>query len=102
MLALPSTTSSSLALCLFALWLSAEAAAFNYEVEQRVFDRINDFMEAPKKVTSLMERFQKNGAFPDQLGVADTKAYSTLSYSMLDEYKFDMLYYGTEDGLFFG
>ena len=77
-------------------------ATFNYEVERRVFERIDDFMRGPMIVTSLLERFLKNGAFPEQLAVGDKDSYSTLSYSLLNEYKFDMIYYGTEDGMFLG
>ena len=77
-------------------------ATFNYEVERRVFERIDDFMSGPMIVTSLLERFLANGAFPHQGDVRDRDAYATLSYSLLNEYKFDMIYYGTEDGVFVG
>lgn len=77
-------------------------AGFNYEVEKRVFERVDDFMSGPMVVTSLLERFRKNGAFPNELSTADKDAYQTLSYSLLNEYKFDMIYYGTEDGIFVG
>lgn len=77
-------------------------AAFNYEVERRVFERVDDFMSGPTIVTSLLQRFLKNGAFPNQVDVRDRDAYATLAYSLLNEYEFDMIYYGTEDGMFMG
>lgn len=77
-------------------------ATFNYEVERRVFERIDDFMSGPMIVTGLLERFLENGAFPNDVDVRDRDIYSTLSFSLLNEYKFDMLYYGTEDGVFVG
>jgi len=77
-------------------------SGFNYEVERRVFERVDDFMSGPVHVALLLERFRKNGAFPHQLDVKDRDAYSTLAYSMLNEYQFDMVYYGMEDGTFVG
>lgn len=95
-----------LAICASALLLLSLApttqASFNYEVEKRVFERVNDFMSGPVVVTSLLERFRKNGAFTHNLNVSDKNAYSQISFGLLNEYKFDMIYYGTEDGIFVG
>ena len=87
---------------LLSVALKPAYATFNYEVEKRVFERIDDFMSGPVVVTSLLERFLNNGAFPNHLDAADKDAYSTLSFSLLNEYKFDMLYYGNEEGIFVG
>ena len=85
-----------------AVTFTSTQAAFNYEVERRVFERIDDFMSGPTIVTSLLQRFLENGAFPNDVDVRDRDAYATLAYSLLNEYKFDMIYYGTEDGIFMG
>ena len=84
------------------LLLPATQAVFNYEVEKRVFERVDDFMSGPMIVNNLLERFRKNGAFPHNLAVEDKDEYSRLAYSLLNEYEFDMIYYGTEDGIFVG
>lgn len=77
-------------------------AEFNYEVEKRVLERINDFMNGPRIANGVTAKFRSNGGFPSDMVAKDRDAYLRFCYSLMQEFKFDMLYYGLEDGTFIG
>jgi hypothetical protein len=77
-------------------------AAFNYEVEKRVLERIDDFLNGPIVANGLTAKFRTNGGFAHDLDARDRDAYLRFEYSLLQEIQMDMLYFGLEDGAFIG
>ena len=90
-------------LCLLCLsTLTGVQAEFNYEVEKRVLERIDDYMNGPRIANGISAKFRTNGGFPHDMDARDRDAYSRFSYSLMQEFKFDMMYVGLEDGTFMG
>lgn len=87
---------------LFALFIPRALAEFNYEVEKRVLERIDDYMNGPRIANGITAKFRANGGFPHDLQARDRDAYLRFCYSMMQEFKFALLYYGLEDGTFLG
>ena len=85
-------------LCLF----TVVKAAFNYEVEKRVIERIDAFLNGPIIANGLTAKFRANGGFPHDMDARDRDAYLRFEYSLMQEIKMDMLYYGLEDGTVIG
>lgn len=81
---------------------SVAPAEFNYEVEKRVLERIDDFMNGPQIANSISAKFRTNGGFPNDMDARDRDAYAKFTYTLLQEFKFDMMYVGFEDGTFIG
>ncbi|CAB9499784.1 two-component hybrid sensor and regulator [Seminavis robusta] len=77
-------------------------AEFNYEVEKRVVERIDDFMNGPRTANGLTAKFRRNFGFPNNLQALDRDYYLRFAYSLLQEFHFDMVYLGLEDGTFMG
>ena len=82
--------------------LGVVQAEFNYEVEKRVLERIDDYMNGPRIANGISARFRTNGGFAHGLDARDRDAYLGFSYALMQEFKFDMLYFGLEDGTFLG
>ncbi|CAB9502776.1 Metabotropic glutamate receptor 3 [Seminavis robusta] len=76
--------------------------SFNREVERRVFERVDGFMNGPATVNNLLEGFRQNGAIHPELNVSDRDVYAAIAYSLRNEFNFDWIYYSTEDGAFMG
>ena len=91
-----------LLLCLLTTLTSVAPAAFNYEIEKRVLERIDDFMNGPQLANSISAKFRTNGGFPNDMDSRDRDAYAKFSYTLMQEFKFDMMYVGFEDGTFIG
>lgn len=77
-------------------------AEFNYEVEKRVLERIDEFLNGPIIANGLTSNFRANGGFLHDMDAPDRDAYLRFEYSLLQEIQMDMLYYGLEDGTFMG
>lgn len=65
-------------------------------------ERIHDYMNGPRIANGISEKFRTNGAFPHGMDSRDRDTYLVFGYSMIQEFKFDMLYFGLEDGTFLG
>lgn len=77
---------------------SVEAVKFNFQVERRVLDRLNDFMDAPIKVNNAMEKFLDSGVFEHDLDARDRDEFVRLAYALMHEFDLDYVYFGLEDG----
>ena len=87
---------------IFVCSLHHALAEFNYEVEKRVLERIDDYMNGPRIANSITANFRTNGGFEHNMDSRDRDAYLRFCYSLMQKFKFDMLYVGLEDGTFIG
>lgn len=76
--------------------------SFNFEVEKRVLDRLNDFMDGPIKINNAILELRENGLFPHNLDARDRDPFITVAYTLMYEFQFDFIYFGLEDGTFVG
>jgi hypothetical protein len=77
-------------------------AEFNYEVEKRVVERIDDFLNGPRTASGIIEKFRTNGGFAHNMDARDRDMYLRLAYALQQEYLFDLIYVSLEDGTFIG
>jgi hypothetical protein len=66
-------------------------AEFNYEVEKRVLESIDDYMNGPRVANSISSKFRMNGGFSHSMDARDRDAYLTFGYSLMQEFKFHFL-----------
>ena len=78
--------------------VEANSVKFNSQVERRVLDRLNDFMDAPIKVNNAMEKFLDSGVFEHDLDARDRDEFVRLAYALMHEFDLDYVYFGLEDG----
>ena len=72
---------------------SSSSSFFNYEVEKRVLERINDFMTYPIIATGFQSKYRSNRGFSHNISAQDRNEYFKVSYSLLQELKVDMVYF---------
>ena len=81
---------------------ASSSSFFNYEVEKRVLERIDDAMTNPVVATGLQSKYRANFGFNNFIAAQDRDEYLKLSYSLLQELRVDLVYFGLEDGTFMG
>jgi len=96
------TTTTTTLLLLLLLVITPASAEFNYEVEKRVLERIDEYLNGPRIANGITDKIRTNGGFPHNMDARDRNAYLTFSYSLMQQFKFDLLYFGLEDGTFLG
>jgi hypothetical protein len=67
-----------------------------------VVERIDDFLNGPRTACGIKDKFRTNGGFTHNMDARDRDMYLRFAYALQQEYKFDMIYVGLEDGTFIG
>jgi len=76
---------------------------FNFEVGQRVRERLQDYMSDPSAIVRLVSEYRSNGPFEHDMRAPDRDAYLKLNEALMRLFPdFDSVYYGLEDGVFVG
>ena len=79
----------------FLLCLSSSTAQeFNFEVEQRILERLDFYMGDPVEASTLIENFRTNGVFPNDLRAPDRDLYLPVAFGLSQP----LVYYALEDG----
>ena len=78
--------------------VEANSAKFNFQVERRVLDRLNDFMDAPTEVLNAIAKFRDSGVFDHDLDFRDRDDFVRIGHAMMEEFEVDYIYFGLEDG----
>jgi hypothetical protein len=81
-------------LCMLLLWCGCFAQEFNFEVEQRILERLEFYMGDPVAASTLIENFRSNGVFPHDLRAPDRDLYLALAFGVSQP----LVYYALEDG----
>ncbi|CAB9500946.1 unknown protein [Seminavis robusta] len=95
---------ASVAAIAFSLRKSEEPhdEAFILQVEKRVQEVVVTLFQEPVAILSVLERFDRSGLFPHSLDILDRAAFLLVAYSLRQEYNYNLIYYGSEEGLFMG
>jgi hypothetical protein len=79
------------------------ASEFNFEISQRVHEKISRYMNDPRSIARIISEYRSNGGFPHDMAAPDRSAYLRLNEAVLTQYPhFESVYYGLEDGVFVG
>jgi hypothetical protein len=71
---------------------------FNFEVEKRILERLDFYLNGPVGVNDMIQKFRTNGGFPHDMLSADRDSYLALAYAMPQP----LVYFGLEDGTCLG
>ena len=87
---------------LIALSLKFADANLNYEVGERVNERLEEFMNVPNFLTTINAHYRNFGGFLHDMNAADRDFDILLGWTMMNTYHPQMIYYNLENGLFLG
>ena len=87
---------------IIALSLKFADANLNSEVGERVNERLEEFMNVPKILTTITTHYRNFGGFPHDMNAVDRDFYLLFGWTMMNTYHPQMIYYGLENGLFLG
>ena len=85
--------------CLLLSGLSISSAQqFNYEVEKRVLDRLQNYLGDPVLTLDFLRRLLERDGFPHHLNAPDRDEFLAVSHSLQQP----LVYYGSETGICVG
>ena len=61
---------------------SSVQASFNYEIERRVVDAIQNFFGVPEDMVQILHDYRDNGGFEGRLIASDRDAFGVIAHSL--------------------
>jgi len=78
-------------------------AEFNFEVGNRIHERVSVFMKTPTNILFQIARYRDNQGFSHDMHAPDRDAFFRFNDALMETYpEFQTIYYGLEDGMFAG
>jgi len=96
------TPLSTFLLICVALTTPPTLAEFNFEIGNRVTEKLASYTTAPIRLLSLLSTYRSKKAFSHDLRAPDRDEFLVLGDALLTTYPHDLVYYGLEDGTFVG